>query len=200
MATPAVTYTFAANTLVKASEANTNFQDIIDFLTTHVIQKDASVAFTATPSGPSTDPTGDDQFTRKKYVDDLGLTVPRSKAATVTGANGNITSTANFTALPVNLQVASFVKRSASSRLHVSVGSGVYNNNGLGTFIVGVRISGVDYPVYGSIGSSMGSGEIEIEGLGAATYTVQVRARVGNGAGTAVQLLTPMTVRVAEVY
>ena len=70
MATPAVTYTFAANTLIKASEANTNFQDIIDFLTNEVIQKDASTAFTVIPSGPASNPTGDNQFTRKKYVDD----------------------------------------------------------------------------------------------------------------------------------
>lgn len=70
MATPSVTYTFAPHTLIKASEANTNFQDIIDFLTNEVIQKDASTAFTVTPSGPAVDPTTDNQFARKKYVDD----------------------------------------------------------------------------------------------------------------------------------
>lgn len=69
MGTAAVTYTFSANTLVKSSEANTNFQDLVDFVNTNLIQKDASVAFTATPSGPATDPTGDNQFARKAYVD-----------------------------------------------------------------------------------------------------------------------------------
>lgn len=69
MATPAVTYTFAANTLVKASEANTNFQDIVDFLTSEVVHKDGSVAFTAHASGPASDPTADNQYSRKAYVD-----------------------------------------------------------------------------------------------------------------------------------
>lgn len=76
MATPSVTYTFAPHTLIKASEANTNFQDIIDFLTNEVIHKDASVAFTVTPSGPSSDPTTNDQFARKKYVDDKVAAIP----------------------------------------------------------------------------------------------------------------------------
>lgn len=76
MATPAVTYTFASNTLIKASEANTNFQDIIDFLTNEVIQKDASTAFTVIPSGPASDPTGSNQFTRKRYVDDKVAAIP----------------------------------------------------------------------------------------------------------------------------
>ena len=69
MATAAVTYTFVPNTLVKSSEANTNFQDIVDFLNGSVIHKDASIAFTAIPSGPSSDPTDDNQFARKAYVD-----------------------------------------------------------------------------------------------------------------------------------
>lgn len=69
MSTAAVTYTFAANTLVQASQANTNFQDVVDFLNSDVIHKDASIAFTAIPSGPSDDPTSDDQFARKAYVD-----------------------------------------------------------------------------------------------------------------------------------
>lgn len=69
MATPAVTYTFASNTLVKASEANTNFQDLVDFLTSEVIQKDGSVAFSAHASGPAVDPATDNQYARKAYVD-----------------------------------------------------------------------------------------------------------------------------------
>lgn len=69
MSTAAVTYTFAANTLVQSSQANTNFQDVVDFLNSDVIHKDASIAFTAVPSGPSEDPTSDDQFARKAYVD-----------------------------------------------------------------------------------------------------------------------------------
>lgn len=69
MPTANVTYTFAANTLAKANEANTNFSDILLWLNTHAIQKDASVAFTGVPSGPATNPTSANHLVRKDYVD-----------------------------------------------------------------------------------------------------------------------------------
>lgn len=60
---------FAANTLGSAAEVNANFQAVEDFVETEVIHRDASVAFTAVPSGPGTDPTTDNQLVRKAYVD-----------------------------------------------------------------------------------------------------------------------------------
>ena len=69
MATLAVSNVFAANTLAEASEVNQNFDDVEAFVNTNMIQKDASVAFTAVPSGPGSDPVSANQFTRKGYVD-----------------------------------------------------------------------------------------------------------------------------------
>lgn len=69
MAVASVTYTFVPLTLIESAEANTNFQDLVTFLNNQVIHKDASVAFTGTPSGPAADPVSDNQFARKAYVD-----------------------------------------------------------------------------------------------------------------------------------
>lgn len=74
MATASVTHTFAPNTLTEAGEANTNFQDLVTFLNSQTIHKDASVAFTGVPSGPASDPVSDNQYARKRYVDgDIGV-------------------------------------------------------------------------------------------------------------------------------
>lgn len=86
MSTAAVTYTFAPNTTILSAEANTNFSDLVDFLNDSVMHLDASAAFTAIPSGPATDPTTDNQFTRKAYVDSLFVT-----PATYTPSNTNVT-------------------------------------------------------------------------------------------------------------
>lgn len=69
MATLAVSNIFAPNTLAESSEINQNFDDVEAFVNTNMIQKDASVAFTAVPSGPAANPVSDNQFTRKAYVD-----------------------------------------------------------------------------------------------------------------------------------
>lgn len=75
MSVAAVTYTFAPNTLTKSSEANTNFADLVTYINSNAITKDAALAFTGVPSGPATDPTGDNHLARKAYVDKLGIVV-----------------------------------------------------------------------------------------------------------------------------
>lgn len=90
MATAATTYTFTAGTTILASQANTNFNDVISFLNGEVIHKDGSVAFTAVPSGPATDPTTDNQLARKAYVDGLVKARPKAPNATLNGRSGNI--------------------------------------------------------------------------------------------------------------
>lgn len=69
MATPNVTHRFQPNTLAKGGEVNQNFTDIINFIVNNVIQRDGSLSFSAIPSGPDQDPSSDNQFVRKKYVD-----------------------------------------------------------------------------------------------------------------------------------
>ena len=71
MATAAVTYTFANGTNADGTQVNSNFTSVVDFLNTETIQRDASIAFTAIPSLPATDPTTDNQVVRKAYVDNF---------------------------------------------------------------------------------------------------------------------------------
>lgn len=73
MATATVPNTFAngpGNT-ADATQVNGNFNAILGFLNSEVVHRDASIAFTAIPSGPASNPTLANQFTRKQYVDDF---------------------------------------------------------------------------------------------------------------------------------
>ena len=70
MATAAnVTYTFTTGTAAIASQVNQNFTDLVTWVNTNAVHLDASKAFTNVPSGPSSDPTSDNQLARKAYVD-----------------------------------------------------------------------------------------------------------------------------------
>ena len=80
-----VTYTFAPATTIAAAEVNQNFDDIVDYLNDSLVPKDASVAFTSVPSGPSTDPTNANHLARKTYVDNRTLGVLGSAALTTAG-------------------------------------------------------------------------------------------------------------------
>jgi len=88
MATAAVTYTFANGTNADGTQVNSNFTSVVNFLNTEVVQRDASIAFTAIPSLPATDPTTDNHVVRKAYVDNLmpaGMITQYGGAAAPTG-------------------------------------------------------------------------------------------------------------------
>jgi len=74
------TYTFVPGTPIESDQANQNFDDLVNYTNSEVIVRDASKAFTVIPSGPATDPTSDNQFTRKKYVDDQVTTLSTADA------------------------------------------------------------------------------------------------------------------------
>jgi len=71
MATAAVTYVFANGTNADGTQVNSNFNSVVNFLNTETMQRDASIAFTAIPSLPATDPTTANQAVRKAYVDNF---------------------------------------------------------------------------------------------------------------------------------
>lgn len=102
MSTVSKTHTFVAGTLIEAAEANQNFDDLVNYTNSEVIVRDASVAFTAIPSGPATNPSSDDQFTRKKYVDDQDTAITTSVTNLTTTVNNN--NTAANTALALRTQ------------------------------------------------------------------------------------------------
>lgn len=89
MATASVPNTFSALTKAKSAEVNANFTALLDFLNGSVVHTDASKAFTGIPSGPAVNPTTDNQFTRKKYVDDQ---VATKAASSHNHSAANITS------------------------------------------------------------------------------------------------------------
>ena len=82
---------FSANTTAQAAQVNTNFNILKTYIESNCILADGSVAFTTIPSGPSLDPSTDNQFARKLYVDTLvnkrtGLVSVESTPANVTFA------------------------------------------------------------------------------------------------------------------
>lgn len=90
MPTPTLPNTFVSGTLAKSAEVNANFEALRQFIIANLIQKDASLGFTATPVGPSLDPVSANQFARKAYVDAPRYTGSRTGVATTsTGAAGS---------------------------------------------------------------------------------------------------------------
>lgn len=70
MATASVPYTFTNGTQnADATQVNSNFSNIVNFLNAEVIQRDGSVAFTAIPTLPASNPSNDNHAVRKAYVD-----------------------------------------------------------------------------------------------------------------------------------
>ena len=69
MASLSIPNSFTNGSNADALQVNANFAAVATFANTETIQRDASVAFTAVPSGPATDPTTGNQLTRKSYVD-----------------------------------------------------------------------------------------------------------------------------------
>ena len=91
MTTVSVSNSFVAGTDIESAEVNQNFDDLTGYLNSEVIVRDASVAFTAIPSGPGTDPTNGNQFTRKQYVDNAVNTLDTDLQGQITTNTTDIT-------------------------------------------------------------------------------------------------------------
>lgn len=103
-----ITNTFVPGTDIESAEVNQNFTDVKDFIDTYVVKRNASTAFTSIPSGPATDPTTSDQFTRKQYVDNQDATITTSVTnLTTTVTNNKTAQDAGFVARPTVSGVAS---------------------------------------------------------------------------------------------
>lgn len=63
-----IPWTFTAGDNIVASQVNANFTAVKDYVNSNVVLKDAPT-FTSIPTLPATDPSSDNQATRKKYVD-----------------------------------------------------------------------------------------------------------------------------------
>lgn len=88
MATLILANTFVALTTAESAKVNENFGDVVSFLNTQVAHLDGSQAFSGIPSGPATDPTTANQFSRKAYVDARSSNADNLASGTVAVARG----------------------------------------------------------------------------------------------------------------
>ena len=191
MATASVQHTFAALTDIKSSEANKNFQDLVNFINNQVIHADASRVFTAIPSGPPTDPSSDNQFARKAYVD-RGPSVEQSQFTP--GGTSDLTL-GTFTNWPSvgGQYTLSHTKRQPSgttSILVIYLGSGfsVTAPSTVAEFAVRVDAAGSDFVAgkfaYNTVSEHHShAGGVTSAGLGVGAHTYGLRARRVSGAG-----------------
>lgn len=71
MSTLSVPNSFTPGANADAAQVNANYSAIVTYVNAQCIVKDASLAFTNVPSGPSSDPITANQLSRKQYVDNF---------------------------------------------------------------------------------------------------------------------------------
>ena len=178
---PAVPNTFVVDTTIDPDEVNENFDTIYDFVNEEVIHRDGTIAFTAVPTGPATDPSTANQLARKDYVD---RHAPNLKQARLQGTGGT-GSEGSYTNLGGRLRVQNFVKRSATSELWISVTHPFYSSDALGLWHVGVKINAdAAVEIDRGIGSSTGAkgGTYTDSNRAAGTFDVEVQIKSTGGA------------------
>ncbi len=97
----AVTYNFTAGTPAVADNVDQNFADIVNWINTNAVHLDGSKTFSSIPSGPASDPTSDNQFARKAYVDAGARGTVAGGYVQITAPQGGITSTVDVTGLSI---------------------------------------------------------------------------------------------------
>lgn len=123
MATVSIPFTFVNNTQnADATQVNSNFTTLRDFINTNVIHKDATIAFTGVPTLPSTTPTDPNHATRKAYVDAY-FPVTSANIATETIVNADVSLTAAIAYSKLNLASSITAADIASSYKIVEVGT-----------------------------------------------------------------------------
>jgi hypothetical protein len=120
MSTVSKTHNFLPATDIESAEVNQNFDDLVNYTNAEVIVRDASKAFTATPSGPGSDPTSPNQLARKQYVDDKAATVAGTVTALTTTVNGHTTSLTQRPTINSNSANIKIVSLSVSAGTNVN--------------------------------------------------------------------------------
>lgn len=97
MATADVTYSFTAHTLGESAQVDTNFQDLVDFLNTEVVQRDGTTVMTGQLSLVG-DPTDDSHAARKAYVDNAatGYLGMGTRVSNITGIGTGLTDLTGY--------------------------------------------------------------------------------------------------------
>jgi hypothetical protein len=179
MAVASVSFSFVPNTLIQASQANTNFADLVTFLNSSTMHRDASGAFTAVPSGPALDPTSDNQLARKAYVDKARL-VGSHVFTSGSGALGPGPVNTDFHIPAATVAVDRAYEVGLHSRLDFSAPSTWEFN----FQVDGIAAHRLDHkPIIGGDGSNMTScSTLWLPAAG--TYSLRVAVTRTTGAGT----------------
>lgn len=101
MALATKTHTFQPGAVVRSAQVNRNYDDVLSFLNTHVMQRDGSKAFATFPSvtDPNWVPTAAGQLVHREYVDSRKRIVLAVDTPTV---EQPIAQNANYTILSSN--------------------------------------------------------------------------------------------------
>jgi hypothetical protein len=137
---------FTANQPAVASEVNGNFTTIKNYVESYCIVKNSAsgvTTFETVPSGPSVDPSSDNQFTRKAYVDAVrksrtGVQTVIANPANVTFAAANTETTLatveSAAAIPINTTHTGLT-------LVATASCELFGGNGTATFLGTVEVS-----------------------------------------------------------
>ena len=193
MATASVTNTFVAATTAQSAQVNQNYTDVVSFLNNSTAHVDGSKAFTGIPTLPATDPTTDNQATRKIYVDNADA----SKLALVGGTMlGAILAASGFVETPgvaFNGDADTGMFRSGGNLFGLAAG-GVEHLRVDGTNNLVEILSGDDVTLSDSAGwltvgahdaAHMAFDENEIQAKGSATTDAKIHLNT-NGGGFAI--------------
>jgi len=151
MSTLTVTNTFTGGTNAVPGDVNTNFDQIEAYVNTECITKDAALAFTGVPSGPATDATTANQFTRKGYVDPYIPKNIQAEGVVVTSTTGpNTLATLDIPDPGYDIQVW-------GNAFSIGIASVVTDTWELMIYSEGVQFTGLRIPTLGhtSMGVSM---------------------------------------------
>jgi hypothetical protein len=182
VATASVTYSFAPNTTILSAQVNTNFEDIVDFLNNSVMHRDAAVAFTNVPSGPASDPSSDNQLTRKAYVDALVGERPRLISYTTSTSAPSLST--SYTTIPNTAISHNFT----NGRRYLFWAAATLNLTGSGTGYL-MRVTDGSGNTIGQIAqdngatAARGSGFVIVNNL-SGSKTVSLQARTISGSGS----------------
>jgi hypothetical protein len=189
MATASVTHTFAALTDIKSSEANKNFGDLVTFLNNQVIHADASRPFTSHPSGPPTDPTSDNQYARKAYVD-RGPTLVQQEFTPGGTSDLTVGTFVNWPSVGGQFTMSHTKKLASTNICVIYMGSGyaVTAAATSGEYAVRIDAAGSDFVLTRFYHNTLSehhtfAGAQTIAGVGVGAHTYGLRARRSSGTG-----------------
>lgn len=183
-----VTNTFSNGTTADASQVNTNFTDLVNFVNNSTVHKDGSVAMSGLLTLHSADPTNANHATRKSYVDDQdkkAILVRQGAELTFTSSSATTENTATVigTVTVADPGYDYYVWGHASLATYVNGATGL-SVWSLGIFINGSLVDRLDVPFVDSVGMSIGVPLRSTARSGGAATTVTARVWRQSGTGS----------------